>query len=89
MPNFSSVYPKIKPLFAVRTGVKLVSVEYEYTESFEINQLLDYEQPTAYIVANDEYSTDTSLTPCSKLRIKVLSWGIQTKNLAYIKKESV
>ena len=35
----------------------------EYTKSFEINQLLDYEQPTAYIVANDEYSTDTSLTP--------------------------
>ena len=35
----------------------------EYTESFGINQLLDYEQPTAYIVANDEYSTDTSLTP--------------------------
>ena len=35
----------------------------EYTESFEINQLLDYEQPTAYIVANDEYFTDTSLTP--------------------------
>ena len=35
----------------------------EYTESFEINQLLYYEQPTAYIVANDEYSTDTSLTP--------------------------
>ena len=35
----------------------------EYTESFEINQLLDYEQPTAYIVANDEYSTDTRLTP--------------------------
>ena len=35
----------------------------EYSESFEINQLLDYEQPTAYIVANDEYSTDTSLTP--------------------------
>ena len=35
----------------------------EYTESFEINQLLDYEQPTAYIAANDEYSTDTSLTP--------------------------
>lgn len=35
----------------------------EYTKSFEINQLLDYEQPTAYIVANDEYSTDTRLTP--------------------------
>ena len=35
----------------------------EYTTSFEINQLLDYEQPTAYIVANDEYSTDTRLTP--------------------------
>ena len=35
----------------------------EYTKSFEINQLVDYEQPTAYIVANDEYSTDTRLTP--------------------------
>lgn len=35
----------------------------EHTESLEINQLLDYEQPTAYIVANDEYSTDTNLTP--------------------------
>ena len=35
----------------------------EYTKSFEINQLLDYEQPPAYIVANDEYSTDTRLTP--------------------------
>ena len=38
-------------------------MEDEYTESFEVNQLLDYEQPTAYIVANDEYSTDTSLVP--------------------------
>ena len=35
----------------------------EHIESFEINQLLDYEQPTAYIVANDEYSTDSNLTP--------------------------
>lgn len=35
----------------------------EHTESFEINQLLAYEQPTTYIVANDEYSTDTTLIP--------------------------
>lgn len=35
----------------------------EHTESCEINQLLTYEQPTAYIVTNDEYSTDTTLIP--------------------------
>ncbi len=35
----------------------------EHTESFEINQLLTYEQPTPYIVANDEYSKDTTLIP--------------------------
>lgn len=35
----------------------------EHTENREINQLLDYEQPSAYIVANDEYSADTTLTP--------------------------
>ena len=35
----------------------------EYTRSFEVNQLLDYEQPTMYIVANNEYSTDINLTP--------------------------
>ena len=34
-----------------------------HTESFEINQLLDYEQPIAYIVANDEYSANANLTP--------------------------
>ena len=35
----------------------------EHTESFEINQLLTYEQPTTYIVANDEYSKDITLIP--------------------------
>ena len=35
----------------------------EHTECCEINQLLTYEQPTAYIVTNDEYSTDTTLIP--------------------------
>ena len=35
----------------------------EHTESCKINQLLIYEQPTAYIVTNDEYSTDTTLIP--------------------------
>ena len=50
----------------------------EYTESFEINQLLDYEQPTAYIVANDEYSTDTSLTPVLTAN-KGLSWVYRRK----------
>ena len=35
----------------------------EYTESFEINQLLAYEQPSTYLVANDEYSKDITLIP--------------------------
>ena len=56
----------IEDLKKLKSGIrkKMFSLlKDEYTESFEINQLLDYEQPTAYIVANDEYSTDTSLTP--------------------------
>lgn len=57
----------------------------EYTESFEINQLLDYEQPTAYIVANDEYSTDTSLTPVLTAN-KGFILGYTDENLAYIKR---
>lgn len=39
------------------------SLKDDYTESCEINQLLTYEQPTAYIVANDEYSMDATLIP--------------------------
>lgn len=39
------------------------SLKDEHTESCEINQLIAYEQPTAYIVANDEYSTNTTLIP--------------------------
>lgn len=35
----------------------------EHTENYEINQLFAYEQPSAYIVANEEYSADTTLTP--------------------------
>ena len=47
---------------AIRKKV-FVSLKEEHTESCEINQLLTYEQPTAYIVTNDEYSTDTTLIP--------------------------
>ena len=47
---------------AIRKRI-FTSLKNEYTESCEINQLLAYEQPTAYIVANDEYSADTTLTP--------------------------
>ena len=39
------------------------SLKNEHTENYEINQLFAYEQPSAYIVANDEYSADTTLTP--------------------------
>lgn len=47
---------------AIRKRV-FTSLKNEHTESCEINQLLAYEQPTAYIVANNEYSSDTTLTP--------------------------
>ena len=47
---------------AIRKKV-FVSLKEEHTESCEINQLLTYEQPTAYSVTNDEYSTDTTLIP--------------------------
>ena len=47
---------------AIRKKV-FVSLKEEHTESCESNQLLTYEQPTAYIVTNDEYSTDTTLIP--------------------------
>ena len=47
---------------AIRQTV-FASLKDEHTESCEINQLLAYEQPTAYIVANDEYSTNTTLIP--------------------------
>ena len=47
---------------AIRKRV-FTSMKNEHTESYEINQLLSYEQPTAYIVTNDEYSADTTLTP--------------------------
>ena len=47
---------------AIRKRV-FTSLKNEHTESCEINQLLVYGQPTAYIVANNEYSTDTTLTP--------------------------
>ena len=47
---------------AIRKRV-FTSLKNEHTESYEINQLLSYEQPTAYIVTNDEYSADTALTP--------------------------
>ena len=47
---------------AIRKRV-FTSLKNEHTENCEINQLLAYEQPSAYIVANDEYSADTTLTP--------------------------
>lgn len=47
---------------AIRKRVFLLLKD-EHTESFEINQLLTYEQPTTYIVANNEYSKDTTLIP--------------------------
>ena len=47
---------------AIRKRV-FTSLKNEHTENCKINQLLAYEQPSAYIVVNDEYSANTTLTP--------------------------
>lgn len=62
----SSISPLIKDLVSLLSAIRkrvFSLLKDEHTESFEINQLLAYEQPTTYIVANDEYSTDTTLIP--------------------------
>ena len=61
-----ALIPLIKDTTSVMSAIRkkvFVSLKEEHTESCEINQLLTYEQPTAYIVTNDEYSTDTTLIP--------------------------
>ena len=52
----------VTAMSAIRKRI-FTSLKNEHTENYEINQLLAYEQPSAYIVANDEYSADTTLTP--------------------------
>lgn len=58
--------PLIKDFVTAMSAIRkriFTSLKNEHTENYEINQLLAYEQPSAYIVANDEYSADTTLTP--------------------------
>lgn len=57
--------PLIKDFVTAMSAIRkriFTSLKNEHTENYEINQLLAYEQPSAYIVANDEYSADTTLT---------------------------
>ena len=57
--------PLIKDFVTAMSAIRkriFTSSKNEHTENYEINQLLAYEQPSAYIVANDEYSADTTLT---------------------------
>lgn len=61
-----SFSPLIKDFVTAMSAIRkriFTSLKNEHTENYEINQLLAYEQPSAYIVANDEYSADTTLTP--------------------------
>ena len=58
--------PLIKDFVTAMSAIRkriFTSLKNEHTENYEINQLLAYEQPSAYIVVNDEYSADTTLTP--------------------------
>lgn len=58
--------PLIKDFVTAMSAIRkriFTSLKNEHTENYEINQLFAYEQPSAYIVANDEYSADTTLTP--------------------------
>lgn len=61
-----SFSPLIKDCAVYRSAIRkrvFSLLKDEYTESFEINQLLAYEQPSTYLVANDEYSKDITLIP--------------------------
>ena len=56
----------IKDLKKLKSAIRkrvFTSFKNGHTESCEINQLIAYEQPTTYIVTNDEYSADKTLTP--------------------------
>ena len=58
--------PLIKDFVTAMSAIRkriFTSLKNEHTENYEINQLFAYEQPSAYIVANEEYSADTTLTP--------------------------
>ena len=58
--------PLIKDFGTAMSAIRkmiFTSLKNEHTENCEINQLLAYEQPSEYIVTNDEYSADTTLTP--------------------------
>ena len=64
--KLQSLIPLIKDFGTAMSAIRkrvFTSLKNEHTENCEINQLLAYEQPSAYIVANDEYSADTTLTP--------------------------
>ena len=63
MATQSKIIEDLKKLKSAIRKKVFVSLKEEHTECCEINQLLTYEQPTAYIVTNDEYSTDTTLIP--------------------------
>ena len=61
-----SFSPLIKDFGTAMSAIRkmiFTSLKNEHTENCEINQLLAYEQPSEYIVTNDEYSADTTLTP--------------------------
>ena len=59
----NKIIEDLKKLKSAIRKMIFTSLKNEHTENCEINQLLAYEQPSAYIVANDEYSADTTLTP--------------------------
>ena len=59
----NKIIEDLKKLKSAIRKMIFTSLKNEHTENREINQLLAYEQPSEYIVTNDEYSADTTLTP--------------------------
>ena len=59
----NKIIEDLKKLKSAIRKMIFTSLKNEHTENCEINQLLAYEQPSEYIVTNDEYSADTTLTP--------------------------
>ena len=59
----NKIIEDLKKLKSAIRKMIFTSLKNEHTENCEINKLLAYEQPSEYIVTNDEYSADTTLTP--------------------------
>ena len=84
----NKIIEDLKKLKSAIRKMIFTSLKNEHTENCEINQLLAYEQPSEYIVTNDEYSADTTLTPVLTAN-KGFVLGYTNENFGIYKKRRV